>query len=479
MSAEQYLVVLSRQGKSFKPLKEKFYELGGFYNDIGYAFPIKSERALRQILEPLNVKIHTQMLAEGQTFDALRQAHTATRFKEQLAKKEIELLQLKAHLELDEITEDAIQSSHLSDYKKQEALALIQECEDLKKASQWAEGMEKAISITPKERFSIKFINERPKNFLLEDALEMPRLINVVDNGIQRPFIRKGIVGMVVGAGGVGKTHFLTQLGLSIAVGTPFLNRYPIEKPGCVFIGLGENSDEDVHRLLRKTFRRMFHIDSQMTFEQEQNLEQISRRISVSSFTGMQASFIHQGNPTALFELFLKELKAREPEEGWACIILDPISRFLGSDAETDNSAATQFIALLERMTLDLRGKPTVLFGHHMNKTGVSGTNTDQSSARGSSAITDGVRVQINLEKIIKDGKYDRDKINMKMVKSNFTAILPDQILIKDAAGCLNIFDGSVEYERKRSYEYSKSEKNCEKYNDPFKGLGIAGINND
>jgi hypothetical protein len=441
MSANQYLLVLAKQGKSFKPLKEKFYELGGFYNDIGYAFPAKNEQFLKQILEPLNVKIYSQPLSEGQTFESLKQAHTTLRFKEKLIKKELEIIHFKSKFGIEELNEEFIEALDLPDYKKQEILDLIHECEDLKRASQWAEGMEKAISITPKNGFSIKFINEMDKNYLLEDAEEMPRLINFIDEGTPKPFIRRGVVGMVVGAGGVGKTHFLTQLGLSMAVGTPFLKKYPIEKPGSVFIGLGENSEEDIHRLIRKTFKKMFFIDPQMSFEQSQELEKISSRISVMSFTGMQASFIKQEIPTSIFQLFLNELKTKEPEEGWSCIILDPISRFLGADAETDNASATQFIALLEKLTLELKGKPTVIFGHHMNKSGVSGTNTDQAAARGSSAITDGVRFQINLEKVFNgtgDKKIqEKDKISMRLVKSNFTAAIPDQILKKDQNGIL------------------------------------------
>lgn len=441
MSATDYLIVLS-QGKSFKPLQDRFNQLEGFYNGIGYVFSTKVESELRQLLSPLNARILRMPLGEGQSFNSLRLSFKSVFFRDKLMEKELELLQLKAQLGLDELTEESIEASSIQDYKKKELIEALHECEKLKKSALWAEGMEKAISITPKRGFSIKFINEMEKNYLIEDAEEMPRLINFLDNGTPKPFIRKGVVGMVVGAGGVGKTHFLTQLGLSIAVGTPFLKKFPIEKPGSVFIGLGENSEEDIHRLLRKTFKKMFFIEAQMSFKQKQELEEISSRISVMSFTGMQASFIKQENPTVLFQLFFNELKAKEPEDGWSCIILDPISRFLGADAETDNASATQFIALLENLTLELKGKPTVIFGHHMNKSGVSGTNTDQAAARGSSAITDGVRFQINLDKVVKEVNknekiYEKDKICMRLVKSNFTSPIPDQILQKDGHGIL------------------------------------------
>jgi RecA-family ATPase len=125
---------------------------------------------------------------------------------------------------------------------------------------------------------------------------------------------------------------------------------------------------------------------------------------------------------------------------------LDPVSRFLGADAETDNAAATAFIELLEKIIMELKGKPTILFGHHMNKSGVSGTNTDQASARGSSAITDGIRWQLNLEKLVKQPelntqKTDKNLIRMKVVKSNFTGIPKEQILKKDSYGTLTVVE--------------------------------------
>ena len=289
-----------------------------------------------------------------------------------------------------------------------------------------------------------QFINKRPLHFLLQDAPEVPRLVNRLDE--QRnisPFIRKGIVGQVVGAGGIGKTHWLTQLALALVTGTPFLGKYPIEKPGYVLLVLGENSDEDIHRLLRKTFTSLSPLRQQESQVLNACGHLAGNRLATLSVTGANASFITtQGEPSPFFTDLLSKLKEEEPEEGWSCIIFDPISRFLGSDAENDNAAATRFISLLERITLELQGKPTVLFGHHMSKSGLSNTNTDQTAARGSSAITDGVRLQINLERIEKDDKdekYERKRIRMRVVKSNHTATLPAIILIKDSNGCLSV----------------------------------------
>lgn len=285
-------------------------------------------------------------------------------------------------------------------------------------------------SIDPIKQFQIRFIGELSENALLVDIPEAPRLLGKVSTGAISTFLRKGIVGQIVGAGGIGKTHWLAQLALSVAYGGKFLNEYIISEPGYVYLGLGENDDADIHRLLRKITKGLF-ID--------QSVEGPSNRLAYNSFAGQSSYFMDRnGNETTFYKDFCNELITKEPTQGWSLIILDPISRFLGPNAETDNAAATQFISLLERIILKLHGKPTILFGHHMNKSGIGSADTNQSSARGSSALTDGVRWQANLEKYTPDGSTDDNSlIKFKVVKTNFTAYQPAQILKKDRSGCL------------------------------------------
>ena len=89
-------------------------------------------------------------------------------------------------------------------------------------------------------------------------------------------------------------------------------------------------------------------------------------------------------------------------------------------------------IALLEELTIDLPGNPTVLFAHHVNKAAAQTQQAekaeknqpDQTASRGSSALPDGSRLLLNLFK-----KND-DVVILKMGKSNFTK----------AMGLINIF---------------------------------------
>ena len=426
-----YLFIPADQ--NLRPLKGKLKELGAFFTGIGYAICPSRETDLSAFCKLSGLKYHRQPIPSGHTFESFEQSHKASFFRDKLTLLQREIDALREELALHSEEEPPQTPRGL------QLLKLLSDASDLKEQIKKAEQFEKALSVPP-ETMSVQFLSQMPVNFLLEDAPEIPRLINVEEGKIQKPFLRKGILAMLVGAGGVGKTHALAQLALSLATGYPWLDVFPIEKPGHVFLGLGENNLSDIHRLLRKIakhFMQRIKMDQYVFFDPDPLLAAMER-IAPMAFSGVDAAFIHQGQPTPFFKALLDSLKQTEPPSGWSCIILDPISRFIGMDAETDNAAATQFIALLEKLSLELKGNPTVIFGHHMNKGGVSGLSTDQAAARGSSAITDGVRWQVNLEKGKQEEMDSNREIIFRHVKSNFTAILPTKILRKDDMVCLS-----------------------------------------
>ena len=287
------------------------------------------------------------------------------------------------------------------------------------------------------DRLCIRFLNEFEKNFLLNPPQKKVMLLDYADENRKTVgFLPKGIVAMLVGAGGLGKTHLLAQLAISIATGTPWLDQYTPtqecgkESKGYVFFGLGENQYDDIHRVLFKASKKLRH--SQSDFTHADLLLEASNHIAPFSFCGQQAAFLEAGKPSRYFRELKIRLKEHSPPCGWSLIIFDPISRLLGADAEVDNAAATQFITLLEELTIDLPGNPTVLFAHHVNKTAIQrGAKQDQSAARGSSALTDGVRWQVNLSKLTDDTAM------LKMTKSNFTASSNKIYLKSDSEGFL------------------------------------------
>lgn len=465
MKESEYLIVFS--SGNLKQLKKKFlFELEGFYNGANYIFPLRKENKLKKMLTNFpNTKVLRKPLPPYHTFESLCETHNASYFTGLLFRVEMEILKLK-------------QNSHSSKNSDQRLRNLIEEQEKLKKQIALAKKIEESVCLpTPSSHLDIQFIGQMDVNFFSNQPNEMPKLINFIDKqGMMHPFIRKGIAGMIAGLGGSGKTHLLTQLAISIAFGNPWLGIYPIENVGNVFLGLGENTEEDIHRLMNKIFNKIF-TQSQTPQLPKQRFHEGCHRLAVKSFSGKNSAFLVKEQPTEFYENFLSQLKQKEPSDGWSCIILDPISRFLGHDVEISNASATTFISLLERMIGELKGKPTILFGHHMNKTAFGNVNTDQGSARGSSALTDGVRWQANLEK--QKGEEKQNHVILRVVKTNFTILPPAQLLEKDVEGVLQAEKKDLKNDKSTIKNIIKTTKYFGENNTPEELLqkyGVFGI---
>lgn len=311
---------------------------------------------------------------------------------------------------------------------------------------------------TTNKTIDVQFLNEFDVDFLTVEPPKKPMLLEYAPPGISvKGFLPKGVVAMIAGAGGVGKTHLLAQLAISIAAGQPFLDICQTTehcgegKKGNVFFGVGENQYDDIHRVLYKA--------SKLIRYNQSLLKETSKRIAPYSFCGQQSSFIVDGKPSKFFREFKMRLEDSAPTGGWSLIILDPVSRFLGAEAEIDNAAATQFIALMEELTIDLPGNPTVLIVHHVNKNSLSSEkDQDQTSARGASGLTDGVRIQFVFYK-----SKDPEVAVLKMTKSNFTAIIDNINTKKD-------IDGFIKYEPSTitAHKPEDQQKSNKKQNNSF-----------
>jgi RecA-family ATPase len=144
------------------------------------------------------------------------------------------------------------------------------------------------------------------------------------------------------------------------------------------------------------------------------------------------------------------------PTPPWRLVILDPASRFMGPDAETDNASATRFVEVLERFA-QTPSRPAVLITHHTNKSArAAGANAGQTAARGSSALVDGVRWVANLEPRVKyddDGNSTQDidpsRISIVVVKTNYGPTPPRIEIRREDGGTLRAMT-PVEVERER-----------------------------
>ncbi len=228
-----------------------------------------------------------------------------------------------------------------------------------------------------------------------------------------------GKVGMLVAEGGAGKTMALCQLALAVATGRAWLGM-PVANPGRVLLVLGEEDAEEVRR-------RMFNAARSMKLTSEETRQTLSR-IFTMPLAGVPCAMLDADERGTLSDSAFKEwlsAKLGEPSpDPWRLLAFDPLSRFAGADAEKDNAAATRFIQSIEA----LAGKTgaTALVAHHSNKASRKEGDASTSAARGSSALTDGVRwvATLSVETLEHEAAEARERLSrvvtLAVTKSNY-----------------------------------------------------------
>ncbi len=249
----------------------------------------------------------------------------------------------------------------------------------------------------------------------------------------------RGKVGILAGAGGVGKTLALCGLALSVATGLPWLGCYPVGPGGTrrVVLILGEEDAAEV--------RSRLFFQAQAVGIDRKRFEAASRILTLPGAGRHDLALtqpeehghgVETGAARGL-RAHLEEQAARNGE-GWDLLILDPLARFAGPDVETDNSAATRLVQVVERFTT-LPGAPTVVLAHHVAKYARNGGALQDAAAgvRGSSALVDGARWVANLEPVIrkKDGTRLARHARLLVSKSNYAAFPEEPLVLTRVVG--------------------------------------------
>jgi RecA-family ATPase len=247
-----------------------------------------------------------------------------------------------------------------------------------------------------------------------------------------------GKVGQLVAAGGVGKTMLLCQLALAVASCSRWLDTFsvPPEGKGRVLLVLGEEDAEEVQRRIYNAQRGRLGAPG-------------DGDVVVLPLHGVPCALLERDeNGNARETGFLHALRdylVREAKRNglpWKLIVIDPLSRFGGPDAETDNAGGTRFIQVLESLA-KLTGA-TVLFSHHTNKLARrDGAEVTGADGRGSSSLFDGARWEASLshETVKLEDPETRDRlgelVTLAFTKSNYSRRAEPVKLRRDVGGPL------------------------------------------
>lgn len=206
------------------------------------------------------------------------------------------------------------------------------------------------------------------------------------------PGLEAGTLGLIVGAGAVGKTFLALELAMSISLGRslPKLDDefWVPGKQGSTALVLGEDSFNQLNN-------RLFDIAEYFSMTQHERM-QLDREMVVSSLVGRPMELINTTRDGIVETTFVDYMM--HICSGRRIVFIDPMARLHDAD-ENDNTAITKLFVVLSRIAR-LTNCAIVLL-HHFGKGDREGAN----AARGASAISTSARWQVNVSGPSKDDK--------------------------------------------------------------------------
>lgn len=204
------------------------------------------------------------------------------------------------------------------------------------------------------------------------------------------PGLPVGTVGNLVAPGATGKTQFLLQLAISRCLGLPALGGlFPAAQPENVLFLAAEEHDVVMRQRLHDVTAWLVEEGLFPSRTRAEVVEALSQRLTLYPLTGQDVCLLSDGDYTEVLS------RIGKLAQGNRLVIADPLRRFHDGD-ENDSGAMTRLVQGFERIATATSG--AVLVAHHTSKAATLGGQGEiQQAARGSSALTDGVRWQANL----------------------------------------------------------------------------------
>ncbi|MDX5364649.1 MAG: helicase RepA family protein [Pseudazoarcus pumilus] len=194
------------------------------------------------------------------------------------------------------------------------------------------------------------------------------------------PGLLPGTFGLVVAPGATGKSQLALDIAASLALGRPIAGGlFPASPPGKVVFLAGEESD----RLLAERIRCLLRLD-------EQGDPGLHNNLILLPMAGESCTLLANGRPTSLYD------ELRTISQGARLVIIDPLRRMHGGD-ENNSCEMTRFVVAMEQLA-KATGAALICL-HHANRASHVDTSS-QNAARGSSALVDGARWQLNLSRL-------------------------------------------------------------------------------
>lgn len=239
--------------------------------------------------------------------------------------------------------------------------------------------------------------------------------------GLKDGFLPTGETCILAAPGGCGKTYLLLQAAIAASCGISWLHAKALKPIKVLYLAAEENQDE-----LARRFQSV--LKSMSLYEQPYLINLLDQNLRLLTRLGKNERFINDKGETT--EVFTKLKFFLEKYPDIKLVILDPASKYMGSEVEKDNAKAQDWINLLSQLTLT-KGKPSILITHHTRKdlNGGKGVfkndekdkvpDLDADSIRGSGGIVAGFRWAM----ILARRRYEdnSEKVFLRVVKTNYS----------------------------------------------------------
>jgi hypothetical protein len=198
------------------------------------------------------------------------------------------------------------------------------------------------------------------------------------------PWLPLGSVALLVGEGGVGKTHLLLRIAAHVAAGKPLFNQQ-VMHGHAVYFGL-----EDPPAVLH---RRLHALNLSMCQQFGQQItEMLIGNLRFASLLGQQIHLVEMQGGSVVQTATADKLSDLIGHA--QLVVIDPMSRMHGCE-ENSNSVTTALINCCERVAATTGAAE--LLGHHTGKAAAQNRTTGQYAARGGSGLVDAARSALRL----------------------------------------------------------------------------------
>jgi len=194
--------------------------------------------------------------------------------------------------------------------------------------------------------------------------------------------LQRGLLGLVGGDGGIGKSYALLELAILTAsgAGDRWMGAYDVHNHGPALVVFGEDSSQSLHRRLWKLTKGR---------DLDRGNRPWRKDLEIIAGAGRDLAIVNSARERTDFYRDLARIVASRE---WGLIVLDPLIRFASGDMETNQEQATLVMQAIQDLAETAPGGPPVLVGVHTSQAANHRAHLSQSSIRGCTAIPNAAR---------------------------------------------------------------------------------------